>query len=129
MPGSPYDNLGTVVTKWLSVVPSSQIRCSNKQVVDKIKDIVLEDDEVIVSFDVSSLYTNVPVKEAIEYCADLLFSRFQIPVDRKTFVTLAEIACCDVIMATHDGFLHPSGWTCDGKSTSTSFGKWMDVTI
>ena len=48
---------------------------------------------------------NVPVKEAIEYCADLLFKKFDtFLVDRKTFVTLAEIACCNVIMATHNGF-------------------------
>jgi len=34
-----------------------------------------------------------------------LFKKFDtFLVDRKTFVTLAEIACCNVIMATHNGF-------------------------
>ena len=50
------------------------------------------------------MYTNVPVKEAIEKCADLLFQRVSIPVDRETFIILAEIASCNVIFSTHDGF-------------------------
>ena len=103
MPGSPYDKLGTVVTKWLSVVPASQIRCTNKQVVDQIKDLVLEDDQVIVSFDVSSLYTNVPVDEAIHEAAELLDSGEVAapPVDKQTFVKSSELTTKDVVMLTH----------------------------
>ncbi len=106
MPGSPYDNVGTMVTKWLSVNPESQIRCTNKQVVDKIKDVTLEEDEVMVSFDVSSLYTNVPVDEAISEAAEMLFSGkvSKPPVDKDTFITLAKLACKDVVMLTHDGY-------------------------
>ena len=43
---------------------------------DSLKETKLKPDEQLVSFDVKSLYTNVPVKEAIEYCADLLFKKF-----------------------------------------------------
>ena len=95
MPGSPYDRVGTVVTEWLSTIPSSQIRCTNKQVVGKIKDVVFEDDEVIMSFDVSSLNTNVPVDEAIHEAADILYSGniSPPPVDKETFITLLELAC------------------------------------
>ena len=64
----------------------------------------LEEDESIVSFDVSSLYTNVPVIEAIERCADLLFRTTNISVDKETFIELAKIASCNVVMSTHDGF-------------------------
>ena len=42
----------------------------------------------------------MPVKEAIEVC----FKQFLLPVDRETFITLAEIASCNVIMSTHDGY-------------------------
>ena len=52
----------------------------------------------------TSLYTNVPVNEAIQVCADLLYKKFTLPVDKETFVTLAEIASCNVVMSTHDGF-------------------------
>ena len=64
----------------------------------------LEKDESIVSFDVTSLYTNVPVIEAIERCADLLFKAVKISVDKETFIELAKIASCNVVMSTHDGF-------------------------
>ena len=39
----------------------------------------LSEDECLISFDVTSLYTNVPVHEAIEVCCDLLFKRFVMP--------------------------------------------------
>ena len=58
----------------------------------------------MISFDVSSLYTNVPVCEAIDICADLLFKKTLISVDKDTFKILAKIASCNVIMSTHDGF-------------------------
>ena len=66
----------------------------------------LEEDEELVSFDVISLYTNVPVKEAIQVAADLIFNgkNPQPPVDKETFIKLAEVASCDVIMLTHNGF-------------------------
>ena len=74
--------------------------------VDQIKDLVLVDDEVIVSFDVSSLYTNVPVDEAINEAAELLYSGEVTPppVDKETFVKLLELATKDVVMLTHEGY-------------------------
>ena len=105
MPGSAYHTVGKKIAEWLSYVPECKINTSTKKICDSLKETKLKQDEQLVSFDVKSLYTNVPVKEAIEYCADLLFKKFdKLPVDRKTFVTLAEIACCNVIMATHNGF-------------------------
>ena len=104
MPGSACHKIGKQIAACLSRVPECQINTSTKKICDSVKETILKPDEELVSFDVKSLYTNVPVKESIENCADLLFNWFTIPVDRKTFETLAEIACCDVIMATHDGF-------------------------
>ena len=71
---------------------------------------------------VSSLYTNVPVMEAILYCADLLYKmppHQRPPINRDTFITLAKIASCDVIMSTHDGFYKQ----VDGLATSSSSSK------
>ena len=56
----------------------------------------------------TTLYTNVPVLEAILYCADLLFDLPPDklpPVDKPTFIILAKIASCDVIMLTHEGVI------------------------
>ena len=62
------------VTEWLSVVEECKINYSTKSIVDSLSDINLERDHVLVSFDVSSLYTNVPVYEAMEECTNLLYS-------------------------------------------------------
>ena len=56
----------------LSVVPESKINSSTQKTVDSLKRMTLESDEVIL-FDVTSLYTNVPVKEAIQEAADRLY--------------------------------------------------------
>ena len=61
-------------------------------------------DEELVSFDVCSLYTSVPINEAIDYCTNLLFEQYTIPIHCETFKTLPEIASCNVILSTHDGF-------------------------
>ena len=104
MPGSAYHKVANQVAQWLSHVPECKINCSTKSISDSLGSIQLDKDHELVSFDVTSLYTNVPVKEAIEVCADLLFQRLSLPVDKKTFIILAEIASCNVIMSTHDGF-------------------------
>ena len=53
----------------------------------------------------ASLYTNVPVKEAIQEAADRLYSGYvQTPsVDKETFITLATTSCTNVIFSAHDG--------------------------
>ena len=86
MPGSPYFKIASKVTEWLSVIPESKCQCNTKKVADQLKNLKLEDGEVLVSFDVVSLYTNVPVKEAIKEAADRLYSgEFDLPpVDKDT---------------------------------------------
>ena len=71
-----------------------------------MKNVKLDEDEVMISFDVSSLYTNVPVEEAIDTCADLLYSGKypKPPLDKQTFKDLVRLCTCDVLMKTHDGF-------------------------
>ena len=107
MPGSAYHKVAVQIADRLKCVPECKINSSSKSVCDKLKTVTLSEDEIVVSLDVSSLYTNVPVIEAILYCADLLYARpaeERPPVSRDTFVTLAKIASCGVIMSTHDGY-------------------------
>ena len=70
------------------------------------KSISVENDEELVSFDIVSLYTNVPVHEAIHHCADLLYNNDNElpPVSKETLIELATMSNCNVWMLTHDGF-------------------------
>ena len=106
MPGSPYFKLSEKITQWLSVIPESKINTSTKQVADSIKTIDLDQDEVVISLDVVSLYTNIAVKEAIVEAANKLYSGDvdPPPVDRETFIQLTELATLNVIMSTVDGY-------------------------
>ena len=107
MPGSAYYKVALYVAKCFSIVPACKINASTKMISDRLKEVVLEKDEEVISFDVVSLYTNVPVLEAITVCTDMLYDlpEDQRPaIDKETFITLAKIASCDVIMSTHDGF-------------------------
>ena len=112
MPGLPYNKIAQKVTEWLSVVPESKINSPTQKTVGSLKRTTLESDEVIISFDVTSLYTNVPIKEAIQEAADRLYSgEVQTPsLDKETFITLATISCTNVILSTHDG----TYWQMDG---------------
>ena len=73
MPGSPYYKVAKQVADWLAMIPEAQINCSSKSIVDQLQSLQLDEEEVMISFDVSSLYTNVPVKEAIAQAAERLY--------------------------------------------------------
>ena len=47
---------------------------STELICEKIKSVKLGEGEELISFDVVSLYTNVPVLEAIDVCTELLYS-------------------------------------------------------
>ena len=51
-----------------------KINSSTSSISQSLSSIQLDEDEVVVSFDVISLYTNVRVREAIDACSDYLFS-------------------------------------------------------
>ena len=107
MPGSAYNKIAKNISFWFSFVSECNIQTSSEKVANKLRNISLAKDETLLSFDVTSLYTNVPVHESIEYCADLLFDKRKIIIkdmDKQTFITLAKLACCDVVFLTHDGY-------------------------
>ena len=66
----------------------------------------IPENQEVVSFDVSALYTNVPVKEAIQLAADRLYDGTleSPPVDKQTFIELLELCSLNVIMLTHHGY-------------------------
>ena len=105
MPGSAYFKIANQVATWLSVVNECKINSSTKGISDMLPDVKIKEGHEMVSFDVTSLYTNVPLLEAIDECTNLLFSgKYQKPpVDRETFHLLTVLCSCNVIMLTNDG--------------------------
>ena len=91
------------VANWLSFVKECQIQSSIRSIANSFNSINLEEDKVLISFDVSSLYTDVKVHEAIDVCTDFLFfGKYQKPLDsNQTFKKLLKISTCDVLMLTH----------------------------
>ena len=68
--------------------------------VKKIKDTVLEKDKqyIMCSFDVESLYTNVPVEEAIEITLDFMYKTkkvIDVPFNREQLKTLLNLSIRD----------------------------------
>ena len=128
MPGTAYYKIGKEVAEWLSAVPECKINSSTKTVSDKLKEIHLEEDEELISFDVVSLYTNVPVLEAINICADLLYRTGMKtpPIDKDTFIQLATIASCNVVMSTHDGYYQQTDGLAMGSPPASHLANgWM----
>ena len=141
MPGSVYHKIAEQVAEWLEAVPECKINSSTKDVCDRLSKVKLENDEELVSFDVSSLYTNVPLIESIETCTDLLFrdNMKKIPVQKSAFLELAKKGSCEVIMSTHDDGLAmgsqpaphlANGWMSkfDGRIQENAklFTRYMD---
>ena len=67
--------------------------------VKKIIELPCSKNQVMLSFDVDNLYTNVPVKEAIDITLDLLFKKgspASIPFNRDQLKHLLELAVCNI---------------------------------
>ena len=74
------------------------------------------------------MYTNVPVTEAIEVCTDLLYSgRYkQPPVDKETFIQLAQTSSCNVLMSTPEGYMRQDDGLAMGSPPAPHFANgWL----
>jgi len=89
------------LTKILSEVrkkPPSFIKDSF-ELMKKITKLESNNNEILISFDIDNLYTNVPVLEAIETALDLLYKNeknLNCPYDRSQFKKLLEFSCINV---------------------------------
>ena len=107
MPGSVYHRIAEYVAEHLAKVPQCNINTSSAAICERVKEVRLEEDEELVSYDVVSMYTNVPVHEAIQICTDMLYSLTpdkRPNIEKDTFIQLCRTACCEVVMLTHDGY-------------------------
>ena len=101
MVGSPYDKVGNEMSKWLGKLDASKINCRSKLIVDTLtkNGYRIPTGYQIVSLDIESLYTNVPITEAIELATDLIYEQDDTPpFDKETCRELLELCCSNTIV-------------------------------
>ena len=97
LPGSCYANINQFISDFSVNLPGASIETSTMKVKHLLETVVLSDDEEIVSFDVKSLYTNVPIDEAIDFAlAKLYASEHRPKMPQNTFHELMKLAVKNV---------------------------------
>ena len=74
--GTSTYNLAKYLTKILKVYigHTSSFVKDSKDLTDKLKSIKLQDNEELVSFDVSALFTSIPVNQALDFINQLIIN-------------------------------------------------------
>ena len=127
LPGSCYEPVTNELAKWFEKLPEAQIETSSSKIKAEITAATLDDDEVMLSLDVKSFYTNVPVEESIEFAADLVYSRDVVPdFSRATFVELLKLAVQNVhILCDSKWYVQVDGLAMGSKLAVYLANIWM----
>ena len=88
LPGSCYERLTKTLSGFFDNIAESQIETSSMEVKEGLVRLELDEDEVLVSPGVKSLFTGVPVVESINLAAKILYDRPVTPFEKETFITL-----------------------------------------
>ena len=89
LPGSCYETLTIALAKWLKKLPEAQIKTYSIKIKVELVSTNLEDDEMPISLDVKSLYTNRPVEESRIIAADCVYARdTTLDFSKETFIEL-----------------------------------------
>ena len=86
-------------------IDGANIETNTKEARETIENIALDPDETIISLDVKSLYTNVPLKEAIEIVLQKLYSQESPPEIRRAIMKrLLNMAVSKVYFKCNDSW-------------------------
>ena len=92
-----------MLAKFFGNIDGANIETNNKEARETIENNVLDPDETIRSLDVKSLYTNVPLKKAIEIALQKLYSQKSPPeIQRATMKRLLNMAVSKVYFKCND---------------------------
>ena len=93
MSGSSSYNLNKVLAKFFEKIEGTKIETNSLYPRGILESINLEPNENLISLDVKSLYTNVPLKEAIDIALRKLYEQDEPPsIARKTMKRLLNMA-------------------------------------
>ena len=101
-----YELLSKELPSMISKQTQAEINYNAQEINRNLFQLKLIDNEHLISLDVVSLFTNVPVDDAIDYTVELLFEQEDVPelsFDRDTFVTLLRLVTEDVIFCNKSG--------------------------
>ena len=71
LPGSSYDNCNEVRANFFDNIDGANIETITEDIRETIENIAPDPDETIISLDVKSLYTNVPLNQTVEIALQL----------------------------------------------------------
>ena len=96
MIGTAEYQLAKYLDDWIKPhIPSTYMLKSTQEFLTKINEVKIEEGDYCVSFDVKSLFTNIPLEETIKIVADYIFadnSRILVPMSKLIFTRLLRLA-------------------------------------
>ena len=102
MIGTPEYELSKFLDNFIKpYIPDRHLLKSTDHFVEKLKQIQFSKNQVMVSFDVLSLFTNVPLSETIELIADRIYNEDNpnaVPFNRDIFKKLMFLATQEIFM-------------------------------
>ena len=115
------------LSKWLETLPEAKINTSSIDIKKRIMELELDEDEILISLDVKSLYTNVPVLESIRLATQLAYEQETTPdMEPEVFSRLLKLATNDVYLL-HNGtwFRQTDGLAMGSKLALFLANIWM----
>ena len=104
-PGSSYENLNKMLAKFFDNTDGANIETNTKDARETIENIALDLDEIIISLDVKSFYTNIPLNKESEIAFQKLYSQESPPeIQRATVKKPSNMAVSKVYFKCNDSW-------------------------
>ena len=105
LPGRSYENLNKMLAKLFNNIDGANIEINTNDARETIENIALDQDKTIISLDVKTLYTNVPLNKEIEIAFQKLYSQECPPeVQRATMEMLLNMAVSKFYFKCNDSW-------------------------
>ena len=116
-----------MLAKFFDNIDGANIETNIKDARETIENRALDPDETIISFDVKSLYTHVPLKEAIENALQKLYSQESSPeIQRATMKRFLKMAVSKVYFKCNDSWkVQVDGLTMVASLAVTLASLWL----
>ena len=127
IPGSCYHNINLVMSRFFEKVPGLNIEMSTRKAKETLERTFLDPNEHLFSLDVKSLYTKVPVQEAIDIAVKKTYGLPTKPdMRRSVFRKLLELAVCNMYFKANDIWYQQTDGVAMGASLAVILANlWL----